>query len=122
MAKKKRQSATPEWLVWFIISVISIAWFANATMRFTVTDYEPWVGLDPLMLAVVGFLLATKRSGDDDKGDDPPDSPPSPPVPPLPQPVAERVSLERVPTPHRRIWSTSGGTPSRLPTPEEGGD
>lgn len=112
MAKKKRQVTTPSWLVWFIIGTISFAWVVNAALRFLVSSYEPWVGLDPLMLAVVGFLLATKNNqGEDEEDDDPEPRPETPPSPPSPPPV---VLTRRQPTPHR-IWADQGVTP-------EGGD
>ncbi|QDM56448.1 hypothetical protein SEA_CHERRYONLIM_24 [Gordonia phage CherryonLim] len=67
--------AIPGWVVWVIVVSISLIWVANSAARVFVTGYEPNAGIDTLMLAVVGFLLAT-RKGDDEEDDSPSDNKP----------------------------------------------
>ncbi|QGJ92131.1 hypothetical protein PBI_LAUER_22 [Gordonia phage Lauer] len=67
----KPSMAVPGWVVWVIVVSISLIWVANAAARVFVSGYEPNAGIDTLMLAVVGFLLATRKGGDDDEDDSP---------------------------------------------------
>lgn len=63
---KNRVISVPNWLVWGIIIAVTVAWVANVGARFFVMGYEPNAGVDTIMLAVVGFLLATRSHDDDD--------------------------------------------------------
>lgn len=70
-----RPTAPPTWLINFIIVVVAGAWVANFVCRATIATYTPPEGLDALMLAVVGFLLAGRQASrelppdDDDRPD-----------------------------------------------------
>lgn len=69
-----RPSTPPPWLINAVIVVVVIAWAANLVARTAVHNYDPPEGLDALMLAVVGFLLAGRQAGRDlpppDESDD----------------------------------------------------
>lgn len=52
----------PTWIINTVIVAVVLVWIANFIARATVHEYNPPEGVDALMLAVVGFLLAGRQA------------------------------------------------------------
>lgn len=68
----------PTWIINTVIVAVVLVWIANFIARATVHGYNPPDGVDALMLAVVGFLLAGRHAAstplppsDDDDTEEP---------------------------------------------------
>lgn len=69
----------PTWVINAVIVAVVLVWIANFITRATVHGYNPPEGIDALMLAVVGFLLAGRQAvsstpppkSDDDETEEP---------------------------------------------------
>lgn len=66
----------PQWLINSVIVLVVLVWVANFIARASIHSYNPPEGVDALMLAVVGFLMAGRQAASnaeskDDDGSNP---------------------------------------------------
>lgn len=66
----------PQWLINSVIVLVVLVWVANFIARASIHNYNPPEGVDALMLAVIGFLMAGRQaaSNAESKDDDGSDS------------------------------------------------
>jgi hypothetical protein len=64
-----------------VLIIIVLVWAGSFVATLTVDDYTPPVGINEMMIALVGFLfagrqVASRSDDDDDDDDEPPRRPP----------------------------------------------
>lgn len=61
-----KSTAPPPWLMNFVIVVVVVIWAAATAAELWFGKEVP-AGISPVMLAVVGFLIAGRQSGKNDR-------------------------------------------------------